>query len=224
MRAVRSSKKRGYPSFAKLLELRSPPLVDELRLHLASSDEVWKDPEALAKKHAVGMPYWAVAWAGGTVLARYVLDHPEQFARKTVIDFGSGSGIAALAAARVGAKSVTAVDIDPVAADAIAANARANGLHVNIDVGDWLPLRHRVADIVLAGDTCYDREEAKPILKWLRSQAAFGADVLLGDSHRPHAPRRDVAIVFEMSYITTRQTDDDTLSRARVMRLSGTAG
>ena len=61
-------------------------------------------------------------------------------------------------------------------------------------------------------------------LATVQELAAFGADVLLGDSHRPHAPRRDVAIVFEMSYITTRQTDDDTLSRARVMRLSGTAG
>ena len=209
----------GFAAFAKLLELRSPPLVSELRLYLANDDAAWRDPERLAKKKRVGMPYWAVAWAGGIALARYVLDNPRLFAKKHVVDFASGSGLVALAAAKVGARSVTAVDIDPVAGEAILANARANGLHVPVDLSDWLTHDSRVADIVLAGDACYDRIEAVPILKWLRLQAAFGADVLLGDSHRPWAPRSQVAVVSELTHVTERLTDDDTLARARVLRL-----
>jgi methylase of polypeptide subunit release factors len=46
---------------------------------------------------------------------------------KQVADVGTGSGILALAAARAGATSVVAIDINPNAACAAADNARANG-------------------------------------------------------------------------------------------------
>ncbi len=47
-----------------------------------------------------------------------------------VIDYGAGSGILALAAARLGAARVIAVDNDQQALQAVAANARRNGLTV----------------------------------------------------------------------------------------------
>jgi release factor glutamine methyltransferase len=49
-------------------------------------------------------------------------------AGKSVIDVGTGSGILALAAARAGAATVIAADINPNAAISAAENARANGL------------------------------------------------------------------------------------------------
>jgi ribosomal protein L11 methyltransferase len=45
-----------------------------------------------------------------------------------VLDVGAGSGILALAAARLGAREVLAVDIDPVTVPIAAANVRLNGL------------------------------------------------------------------------------------------------
>lgn len=45
-----------------------------------------------------------------------------------VLDVGCGSGILSIAAARLGARSVTAVDIDPIAIGATTANARRNRL------------------------------------------------------------------------------------------------
>lgn len=45
-----------------------------------------------------------------------------------VLDVGSGSGILSIAAALLGAGSVLAVDVDPIAVDASAANARRNRL------------------------------------------------------------------------------------------------
>ena len=47
-----------------------------------------------------------------------------------VLDYGCGSGILAIAAAKLGAARVDAVDIDPQALEAAAANARANGAAV----------------------------------------------------------------------------------------------
>lgn len=46
----------------------------------------------------------------------------------TVLDVGTGSGILAVAAARLGATAVTAIDIDPGAPDAVRANAAANAV------------------------------------------------------------------------------------------------
>jgi release factor glutamine methyltransferase len=46
---------------------------------------------------------------------------------KRVADLGTGTGILALAAARAGAESVIAIDINPYAAHAAAENARTNG-------------------------------------------------------------------------------------------------
>ncbi len=45
-----------------------------------------------------------------------------------VLDVGSGSGILSIAAARLGAREVLAVDVDPIAVQASAANARRNRL------------------------------------------------------------------------------------------------
>ncbi|HUC71581.1 MAG TPA: 50S ribosomal protein L11 methyltransferase [Stellaceae bacterium] len=47
---------------------------------------------------------------------------------KRVLDVGTGSGVLALAAARAGAESVIAADINPNAALSAAENARANGV------------------------------------------------------------------------------------------------
>jgi release factor glutamine methyltransferase len=52
---------------------------------------------------------------------------------KRVADVGTGSGILALAAARAGAASVTAIDINPAAAVTAAENARLNGLGDRVD-------------------------------------------------------------------------------------------
>ena len=52
----------------------------------------------------------------------------------TVLDVGCGSGVLAAAAARLGARSVTAIDVDPAALDATRANAARNGVAETVDV------------------------------------------------------------------------------------------
>ncbi len=69
---------------------------------------------------------------------------------KTVIDFGCGSGILAVAAVLLGAKQVYAIDIDPQALTATQDNAEKNG--VSAQIKTYLPQNFKPleADIVLA--------------------------------------------------------------------------
>lgn len=56
-----------------------------------------------------------------------------------VLDYGCGSGILALAAAKLGASVVVAIDLDPGALEACAENARANGVSIRIGLPETLP-------------------------------------------------------------------------------------
>ena len=70
---------------------------------------------------------------------------------QTVIDYGCGSGILALAALKLGAKQVFAVDIDPQACEASIHNAQLNQMGEDIlvvgETADILPAK---ADILVA--------------------------------------------------------------------------
>ena len=72
----------------------------------------------------------------------------------SVLDLGCGSGILSIAAARLGASDVLALDIDATAAETAAANVRQNGVDAVVTVGEGtLPhvsLRPGGYDIVVA--------------------------------------------------------------------------
>ncbi len=198
----------------------APRLVPEIWLHLADEDlPLYRAGEDELRELGIGTPYWAFAWAGGQALARYVLDNPDIVAGKRVLDFGAGSGLVAIAAAKAGAAAVTAVDIDPVAAEAMALNRALNGVEFEIDTtdligadGDWDPL--------LIGDVCYDKEIADRVLPWLRELAAAGRTVLIGDPGR--FILRDLGLETIASYHaeTTGIMEDSDLRNARVWRFA----
>src|SRR5215218_2304101 len=136
-----------------------PPHTPELVLHLADEvTPIWRMTEEALSEIGLPPPFWAFAWAGGQALARYVLDHPETVAGKRVVDFASGSGIVAIAAARAGAAHVLAADIDPFCGAALAVNAQANGVAVEFTDTNLLDAAAPSwADVILAGDICYEK-------------------------------------------------------------------
>lgn len=69
---------------------------------------------------------------------------------RTVIDYGCGSGILAIAAAKLGARRVWAVDHDPQALSATAANAAANGVAQRIAIHSPEDLAQGDCDMLLA--------------------------------------------------------------------------
>ena len=78
---------------------------------------------------------------GGHASTRLVLQYLERTVRggERVLDYGSGSGILAIAAAKLGAASVDAVDLDPLAVATTAANATANDVEVRALAPEELP-------------------------------------------------------------------------------------
>jgi len=72
-------------------------------------------------------------------------------AGESVLDYGCGSGILAIAAARLGAGTVVGTDVDPQAIAASIANARANGVDAEFVLPEALAARGRGAfDVVVA--------------------------------------------------------------------------
>ncbi len=177
----------GHTTLARVDGL---PELAGLRLHLAD--------DAMGLMRATGLalgladpplPFWGFAWPGGLALVRYLLEHPEEVAGRSVLDIASGSGLCAIVSARLGPASVDAADVDPFAGAAIRLNARANDVRVAVlgrDPTDRPPGPH---DVVLAGDVCYEEGMAARIVRWLREAAAGGARVLLGDPGRTYLPR-----------------------------------
>src|SRR6266699_5013516 len=149
--------------------IEAPPLVPEIRLHLATEvTPIWQATEESLARNALPPPFWAFAWAGGQALARYLLDHPETVAGREMLDFGAGSGLVAIAAAKAGAASVTAAEIDHFAAAAIAANAALNGVAIEVVTSDVLGSIDPRWEVVIAGDVCYERVMADRVTVWLR--------------------------------------------------------
>lgn len=167
--------------------LERPAMVPEFRLWLATEYvPIWQATEAWLEAHNVDPPYWAFCWPGGQAIARYLLDHPELVRGRRVLDFAAGSGVSSLAAARAGAASIVANDVDALALAAARLNAAANGLAIEVSRDDWLagPDGAPEADVVIAGDVCYEQAMSARALAWLRSHARHGRLVLLGDPGR----------------------------------------
>ena len=199
--------------------LLSPPLVPEIKLHLAEESlPIWQKTEEELGEMNVPPPYWAFAWAGGQALARYILDNRGLVAGKRVLDLGSGSGLTAIAAQLAGASSVLASDIDPLALDAIRLNGKANGLGPDTTPTDLLGATPARYDVVLAGDLFYERQLADRVLSFIEAAAARGAMILVGDPQRAYFPRHRFTSVAEYHVPVTRELEDVELKRTAVWR------
>ncbi|HEY4113124.1 MAG TPA: methyltransferase [Rhizomicrobium sp.] len=199
--------------------LIAPPLVPEIRLHLATEVvPLWRKTEEELEAQGVPPPYWAFAWAGGQALARYILDNPDSVRSGAILDFGSGSGLVAVAAMKAGAASVLAADIDTFAATAIALNADANAVAIDTTTDDVIGTDSPWGAI-LCGDMCYERPVAERLLQWLRERAANGTLVLLGDPGRSYFPKSGVEKLAAYYVQTTRELEDRDIRETSVYRL-----
>ncbi len=110
----------------------------------------------------------------------------------SILDVGTGSGILAIAAWKMGTKDVVGVDIDPVAIDCARKNAGANGVEGRIDlrVGSLSRLRKKF-DIVVANLL------PQEILKLTRSLAGrIGPEGLLIVSGILRSQKKEIAAAF----------------------------
>lgn len=198
----------------------SPPIVLDLRLHLASEiTPIWQATEATLRMSGVPPPYWAFAWPGGQAIARHVLDHPALVRGKRVLDFAAGCGIGAIAAMRAGAREAVANDTDIFAAEACTLNAALNGVTIRTSTDDLTGAEPRGWDVVLAGDVCYERAMAERAFGWLQQAAAAGALVLIADPGRNYKPKHGMVEIARYAVPTTRELEDREVRECIVARV-----
>jgi predicted nicotinamide N-methyase len=194
------------------------PFVAEITLLTAAGHvglwELWDRTERDAP------PFWAFPWAGGQALARYILDNPAIVASRRVLDAASGSGLVAIAAAKAGAASVVAGDIDANALAAIAINAQANGAAVSARVLDFAEDQVCGAEVVVAADVFYQRELAELALCFLRRAARSGADVLVADPGRAFLPADCLAPLVSYQVPVLTVLEDAAVKEVTVYRLA----
>jgi len=134
---------------------------------------------------------------GSHASTRLMLRFAEQVLRggEQVLDYGCGSGILAIAAAKLGARRVDAVDIDPVAVEVTRLNAQANGVRLNA----WLPQDQPACryDVLMANILAQPLIELAPRLSALAQPRASLALAGLLESQaeevaRAYAPEFDL--------------------------------
>lgn len=206
--------------------LQAPPHVPEISLHLADEAmDLWKLTEDELQTLGLPLPFWAFAWAGGQALARWVLDHPETVAGRSVLVFAAGAGLEAIAAAKSGAARVLATEIDPFALTALELNASMNGVTIVItgidllEVGlSALPFR---PETVLIGDVFFEQPLADRVTAFAAACVASGAETLIGDPGRSYLPKDRMVSLAEYRVPTTRALEDAEIKRTVVWRFLG---
>lgn len=112
------------------------PLAVGARLWIGPS---WREPPR--GRIAVRIDPGLAFGTGSHPSTRLVLNYLEQNIEggEHVLDYGCGSGILAIAAAKLGAARVDCADVDPQAVETAIANARVNGVQLNAALADALP-------------------------------------------------------------------------------------
>lgn len=159
------------------IEAQTLPDAPAIQLYLLNADYHQQQLNSEQIQCIMQEPaYWIFCWASGQVLARWVLHNRAAIAGKTVLDFGAGSGVVAIACAMAGARRVIASDLDPLARLACEANARLNGQTLDI-IADWQEYAGEL-DMILVADVLYDRQN----LPFLNAFIARAGDVIVADS------------------------------------------
>lgn len=126
------------------------PMSFGKRLWICPSWETPPDPQAVNIRLDPGLAFGTGTHAT-TALCLKWLDQQTDWSGKTLIDYGCGSGILAIAAAKLGAAQIWAVDNDPQALLATQENANHNEVEalINPVLPDQLPSNLK-ADYLLA--------------------------------------------------------------------------
>jgi ribosomal protein L11 methyltransferase len=156
----------------QVLDVRAVPDQDWVRLTQSQFAPVeitpefwivptWHEPPAAARQVIRLDP--GLAFGTGThpttrMCLRWVATHAAQ---PRVLDYGCGSGILAIGAAKYGASEVVAVDIDTAAVQATELNAQANNVQLNAGLPD---IAEGVFNLVLANILATPLKVLAPLL------------------------------------------------------------
>ncbi|MQR98217.1 class I SAM-dependent methyltransferase [Gluconobacter aidae] len=193
-------------------------LVPEISLHLATEiTPIWQASEAYLEQIGIEPPFWAFAWPGSQLIARFILDNPRHVRGRRVLDVACGCGLAAIAAALSGASEVQANDIDPMALEATALNARLNSVTIAPVSGDLIGTLPD-CDLLVIGDVCYNEAMAARIVPWLL-ECSKTCDVWLCDPGRHYAPSMPLEVLTRQTVPVTQELESADRRTTTLFRL-----
>lgn len=143
-------------------------------------------------------PFFCVAWPGAHLLAWAMLTGLVDVGGKHVADVGAGSGLASAAAGKAGARSVLALDRDPLASWAAVELGRRHDVTIDVGQADALldPTVLDASEVILGGDLVYTADQV-PLLRRAIPLWRQHATVVLADSGRPHFDACGLPLVAE---------------------------
>jgi len=190
--AVPSTLRSQLAALRGVAEGDLPPALLDIRVQQVGDLRVLRPRDWEQLRHEEGgaghgVPYWAMPWPSGRVLAETVAAEPPAPATR-VLELGCGLALPSIAAARAGAR-VLATD---GATDAVAFAAQSFALNeVEAEVAhvDWAAHGEALAergpwDLVLAADVFYLQANVQLALRLLPRLLAPGAAVWLADPRR----------------------------------------
>jgi predicted nicotinamide N-methyase len=182
--------------------------------------QVWEAAETIAGQN-LPAPFWAYPWAAGVALARVVLDQADRFVGKTVLDIGSGGGVAALAAAHAEAMRVVANDVDPWALAVARIAAHRQHLYLDFLLADLTEHPRHVTgyDVVLCSDLAYERRTAPKQRALLERARSDGARVLVADAGRKYFEDRDLSLIATYQLMVPKDLEGVEERTARVFEM-----
>lgn len=181
-------------------------LVPEISLHLATEiTPIWQASEVYLEQIGIEPPFWAFAWPGSQLIARFILDNPDHVRGRRVLDVACGCGLAAIAAALSGASDVHANDIDPMALEATALNAWLNSVTISPVPGDLIGTVPD-CDLLVIGDVCYNEAMAARIVPWLL-ECSKTCEVWLCDPGRHYAPSMPLEVLTRQAVPVTQELE-----------------
>ena len=129
---------------------RFKPMRFGKNLWVCPSWEIPPEPGAINLILDPGMAFGTGTHETTSLCLGWLADHQSLIEEKQIIDYGCGSGILAIAAAKLGAKSVWAVDIEQQALDSTRENARSNFVLEALDISGQNESKQIKADLIIA--------------------------------------------------------------------------
>ncbi|EEH98825.1 MULTISPECIES: 50S ribosomal protein L11 methyltransferase [Clostridium] len=133
---------------------------------------IWEEYDAQGEELVVELDPGMAFGTGTHETTRMCIQSLEKYVKEdsTVFDVGCGSGILAIAAAKLGSKMAVGVDLDPVAVESAKENVGYNNLeNIQILYGNLVEVIDGKADIVVANIIaeviCILTEDVKRVLK-----------------------------------------------------------
>jgi len=148
-------------------------LVDKI------SDELFNEDERL--------PYWAELWPSAKALTEYILQYPQKFRKKEILELGCGMGLTTMALSQLKPKSLLATDYEEAALQNAEKNFELNKIskHPDLQLLDWRkPQLDKSYDVIVASDVAYEQRFFQPLIDMFKKYLVDNGRVILAEPNR----------------------------------------